>query len=295
MSFEPVNLVVTDKTSMATPIPNVLVKIYNVAGTVFYTQATTDENGVAAFLLESQSYSSRFYKAHVSFEQPQLLDIIADAGLAGNTFDVQGDVLAPPIATDPRLCRASGFFRDLTGAPKKFLDLHFIAQFSPILLEGDAIFTERVAIRTDEKGFACLDLIRFATYSAYIEGDENSARCINVPDSASVNLPDLLLPVVDSVTFIPVGPYVVGVGTELVLTPSVMTSDKRPLDGIAAADVGWSSSDNQVLGVSTTANTVVLRGVAPGTANLVATRLNQTIVRIPNTPIKGQPVPVVIE
>jgi hypothetical protein len=279
---------------MATPVPNVLVKIYNGTGTVFYTQATTDENGVAAFLLESRDYSARFYKAHVGFNQPQLFDVIEGGGLAGNVFGVQADVLTLPIATDPRLCRASGYFRDLTGAPKKFLDIHFIAQFSPILLEGDAIFTERVAIRTDELGYACIDLIRFAMYSAYIEGNENNARCINVPDAASVNLPDLLLPVVESVTFTSAGPYVVGVGVDLVLTPSVMTSDGRPLDGTAAADVGWSSSDNQVLAVSTTATTVTLRGVAPGPANLIATRLNQTIVRIPNTPIKGQPVPVVV-
>ncbi len=291
MSFEPVSFLVTDKTPAATPVPNVLVKIYNPAGSVFYTQAVSDENGLASFLLETQDYSARFYKAQVSFQQPQLFTVVEGGP---NDFVTRGDVLIPPIATDPRLCRASGFFRNLTGAPKRFLDLHFIAQFDPILLESAAVFTERVAIRTDKDGYAEIDLIRGGNYSAYVEGNEDQARCISVPDTASVNLPDLLLPVVDSVTFAEPGPYSVGVDANLFLTPTVMTSDRRPLDGIAAADVIWRSDNVNVLAVSTTATQVVARGVSPGTANIIATRANQTIIRIPNTPIKGQPVQVTV-
>jgi uncharacterized protein YjdB len=292
MSFEPVDFYVADKTPLASPVESVLIKVYDAAGSIFFTQATTDADGHAGFLLETQQYSARFYKAHVEFTQPQLFEVLAAPET--NSFNVSADVLVPPIATDPRLCRASGFFRELTGGPKRFLDIHFIARFAPILLEGDAIFTERVAIRTDEQGYAVIDLIRGACYDAYIEGLEDTPRYIAVPDSASVNLPDLLLPVVASITLDPPGPYDLTVGQELIVTPTVVTSDGRPLTGAAVEDVQWTSSDDQVAAVFPSSTTLTLRGIAAGTADIQAVRLNQTIIRIPNTPIEGQPVAITV-
>lgn len=293
MSFEPVDVYVTDKTPLANPVAGVLVKIYNAAGSTFYTQGVTDAGGKASFLLETQQYSMRFYKAHVEFTQPQLFTVLAAPEV--NKFDVKADVLVVPIATDPRLCRASGYFRNLNGAPKQFLDIHFIAKFSPILLEGDAIFSERVEIRTDKDGYACIDLIRCAQYDATIEALEDKPRCINVPDAASVNLPDLLLPVVASVVFDPPGPYDLTVGgPDVVVTPTLMTSDGRPLEGTALDDVQWQVADTQVAAVLPSSTTLALRGLAAGSTELRCVRQNQSIVRIPNTPITGQPVALVV-
>jgi hypothetical protein len=295
VSFEPVDFLVTDKSPIAIPVPNVLVKVYSADGRTFYTQTTTDMNGVASFLLDSSvSYSARFYKVHVGFQQPQLFTVVEGGGLVANSFVTRGDVLTPPIATDPRLCRASGFFRDLNGAPKKFLDIMFIAKFAPILLEGDAIFTERVELRTDEQGYAEVDLIRFAQYDAYVEANEDQVRLINVPDSPSVNLPDLLLPVVASITFAEEAPYSTPLDTSLFLTPTVMTSDGRELPCVGSGDVLWRSDDETVFSVSNTRTQVVIHPAARGTAHLTATRADQTIIRIPNTPISGQPVEIVI-
>ena len=52
---------------------------------------------------------------------------------------------------------------------------------------------------------------------------------------------------------------------------------------------GLTSSDTTVLDVGVTATTLVLTAKARGTAELRATRLNNTIVRIPNTAIRGVP------
>lgn len=292
MSFEPVDFYLVDKSPAANPVEGVLVKIYDRTGAVFFTQGIADSAGHVGLLLETQEYSARFFKAHVAIDQPQLLDVFA-APIA-NSFTIQADVLTAPIATDPRLCRASGFFRELTGGPRRWLDIFFIARFAPIMLDGDAIFTERVSIRTDDQGFAVIDLIRGGCYDAYVEGNEDSPRYIAVPDSASVNLPDLLLPVVASITFDPPGPYNLTVGQDLAITPTVVTSDGRPLDGAANQDVRWASSDPTIMGVSPAAKTINLRGAAAGTANIVATRLDCSIIRIPNTPIAGQPVAVTV-
>lgn len=291
MSFEPVDVYVTAGTPAA-PVVGALVKVYNSSGTIFYTQAITDSDGRASFLLETLGYSLRFYKQHVGFAQPQLIDVLATPST--NQFNVTAEVLTPPIATDPRLCRASGYFRDVTGAPKRWLDIHFISKFSPLLLDGDGIVTERVHVRTDEDGYASLDLIRCAQYDAVVEALEDSPRLISVPDASSVNLPDLLFPVVSAVSFDPPGPWTVAAGSELEVTPTVTTSDGRPLTGLATDDVRWSSSDDTVMAVVFGTTSLTLRGIGAGTAELRAERLNTSIVRIPNSPISGQPVVVTV-
>jgi hypothetical protein len=203
-------------------------------------------------------------------------------------------VLELPIATDPRLCRASGYFRDVFGGPKQFLDLHFIARFSPLLLEGTAIVTERQHARTDKAGYVCVDLVRCGEYNVTLESMEDTIRQVKVPDSASVNLPDLLFPVVESVALAPVGPYAVAVGADLVLTPTVITSSGVPLVGIAEQDVRWYSSDPSVLAVMPSGTTVTLRGLAAGSAELRVERLDTSVIRIPDTAIAGQPVVVTV-
>jgi len=122
-----------------------------------------------------------------------------------------------------------------------------------------------------------------------VQGHEDALREIEVPNSSSVNLPDLLFPVVEAVTFDPPGPYALTVGEKLEITPTVVGSNGVPIPGVAGGDVQWSSSDNSVLGVATTATTIVLTGIAPGTAELAAARRNTSIVRIPETPIQGVP------
>lgn len=291
MSFEPVNVHV--ETSVGDPVEGVLVKIYDPTGTTFYTQAVSDVNGLAAFLLETLGYTMRFYKFQVGFSQPQHFTVLEAPEV--NSFTVRAEPFVMPIATDPRLCRCSGFFRDLDGSAKRYLDLHFMPEFDPLVLDDAAVITEHKHIRTDDKGYGQIDLIRGAQYVVRVESlDGAQLRCIRVPDLASANLPDMLLAVVDRVVLTPEGPYALAVGEELVLTPEVYDSAGVKLEGSAVDDVNWRSSDTNILLVSPTQSTVVLRGLAAGSAELQATRRDQSIIRIPDVPIVGQPVSAVV-
>lgn len=291
MSFETVEVVV--RTPIGDPLEGVLVKIYDPTGTTFYTQAMTDSSGVADFLLETLSYTMRFYKFQVGFLQPQSFPVLAPP--ATNVFEVVGEVFIPPVATDPRLCRCSGFFRNLDGSPKQFLDIHFIHQFDPILLDAAAVIADERHLRTDEKGYASIDLIRGAEYAARVEAiDGNWLRDIRVPDLSSCNLPDLLLPVVKRINFSPEGSYSIAKGDTLMVTPTVYDSVGVTLVGSAPYDVKWSSSDPTVLLVEANQNTLTLRGNAVGSAQLLATRRDLSIIKIPDVPILGLPVDVTV-
>ena len=287
MSFEPVDIFVED--GVGDPVEGVLVKLYDPTGSVFYTQGTTDVLGKVSFLLETLTYTARFYKFQVAFKQPQVVTVLTAPAI--NKFDVVAELLPQPTATDPRLCRCAGYFRDLNGAPRAYLDIHFINAFSPLILDSSAVVASEVHIRTDEKGYAQIDLIRGAEYMANIEAiDGFQSRCVKVPDLAGTNLCNLLFPIVERITWDVPGPLNLAVGAEIVLTPTIYDSAGVPLVGTASGDVQFSSSNTAIISVSVTATTVIVRGVALGTAQLLAVRSNKTIIKIPDLPIGGQPV-----
>ena len=291
MSFETVDIYVKDSLH-DDPIEGVVVRVYSKDAKLFYTQAITDTFGVASFLLNTQEYQLRFYKQHVALPNPRYIEVIeAPVAPLSNVFDIVGDLIVPPSAADPRLCTVFGFFRRPDGTPAANVDVHFIAKFRPLLLDGDAVLTERTIERTDKDGYIQVNLIRCGQYDVTVQGIEDQQRLISVPDAPNVSLPSLLFPVVDRITFDPPGPWTVAVDDEIQVTPTIFGSDGNTLD---CGDVIWSSSDNSILAVLPSGGVLTLRGLAAGSASVQATRADQSIVRIPDTPITGVPAVVTV-
>jgi len=297
-AYEQVDVYVKTKAEPNTPVEGVLVRVYEQDGSLIFSEAATDADGHVGFLLWSgKTYSLRFYKFQVGFTQPQLIEVkteVMTPGTTPNTFDVEAEVLEFPVANDSRLCRASGYFRDITGAPYANLDMHFRGRFPVALLEGSGVVNATRIVRTDDDGYACVDLVRCALYEVTMETLEGVRRCIKVPDAPSVNLPDLLFAKVEAVGFEPEGPFQLTVGGELELVTTVVGTDGVPLDGPAIQDVLWKTSDNGVFSFTTTATGLLLRGVGVGTAELQAERKDESIVSIPAAPISGVPIAVVV-
>lgn len=290
-SFELTTIFITDDDPAKTPVEGVVVRIFDSTGTTFITQGTSDSAGkVLLNLLAPVTYQARIFKPKFSLYPVQSFNVLeAPVAPLKNEFNIVGHVYKPPEAVNPRLCRCSGFFLKPNGAPAPNHDIQFIAKFDPLLFEGDAMLKERVSGRTDERGYFEIDLVRFGLYDVTVEGFEDQLRCITVPDYPSSNLPDLLFPVVDRVELDPPGPYAIGIGqaNQLELTPSVWDSSGRKLPGTALVDVLWRVSDAAVAAIEATPEKLVLRGLAPGAAQLQALRADRSIVRIPNTPVLG--------
>jgi len=289
-SYQSVDVYVKDSTPAESPVAGMMVRVFGTSGN-FFTQDTTDADGHVGFTLWSQDYDLRFYQFGSQVTQPQRITV---SETDPNVFDVQATVFEHPVAVDPRLCRASGYFRTIAGAPHRNVDIHFIGEFDPILLEGAAVLSERVAIRTDGDGYACIDLIRGANYLVTVQGYENCQRRISVPDLPSVNLPSLLFTVVEEITFYPAAPFSLSVGSSLELTPTVIGTNKVPLVGTASGDLLWSSSDETVFTVSVEPDYLVLLGIAAGTAELSAAPLDTSIISVPAVGIQGVPQTVTV-
>ena len=284
MSFEVVDLYVRDSSPARLPVAGVTVKVMSEDGKLMYSLGTTNANGYLGLLLASEfRYQVRCFKQSVSFTNPQVLVVLPNQT---NIFDIAAQLITPPVALDGRLCVAYGFFRGVTGEPAAMVDIQFIAKFDPLLLDGSAVLTERVSVRTNENGYAQVNLIRNAHYDVTIQGYSDVVQKIAVPDAPNVNLPDLLFPVVASLSFDPPGPYTLAVGQELYLDATVMSSDGNTLIGLAVDDVRYSTSDIEVLGIYPTPLKMNIRAGKPGVAYIVVERADKSTIRIPNTPIQ---------
>jgi 5-hydroxyisourate hydrolase-like protein (transthyretin family) len=284
-SYQQVDVFVLNKTTGA-PFPGVMVRVYDEEGKVFYSDAQTDADGKAGFLLWTRTYTLRFYKFQVRFSQPQIIEVLEGEGgtPVQNAFNAYAETVDSDPSPDPLLCRASGYFRDITGAPHRYLDIIFIGQFAPILLDGSGVLSERRMIRTDKSGRACVDLIRCAMYSATVQGYEDQVRKIYVPDAPSVSLPELLFPMAASVSFDLPSPWTLSVGSTQALVPSILTSTGIPLSGVANADVMYETEDPSIATVQVLDGTTLqLTPISSGSTKLLVKRRDTSVINIPFT------------
>lgn len=296
MPYENVDFYVKDTTPAKNPVPGVVIKVMSPNGVVVYGQQTTDAGGKASFLLPSENpqYQARFFKFGTTFRQPQLFSVLeAPVPPLSNIFDAEATTLTPPTSNDNRLCVAYGYFRDVTGAPQANVEIHFIAKFQPVWLEGAAVVKERVIVRTDDKGYVQLNLIRNGQYDCTVQGEEDVLRQIDVPDLPNVNIADLIFPVIERVTTVPPAPLTMAKGSEVELELHIMASDGNDL-GTARGEVYIRSTDPNKVTFFLTPTGLRLQALEEGTASITFERADKSIVRIPDPGVLGQPIIVTV-
>ena len=319
MADETVKVYVVDQNS--DPLVGVLVRFFDSTGATFITQDYTtlvSGEAVAEVTLPGGTtpvvYTIRMSLTGVAFDgslgnqgkSPQTISVYSPASgspSGTNNFQVMGETFDQPAATDPRLCRCSGFFKDITGRALVNLEMKLVNEFAPAVVEGYGVMGEGVDIQTDNDGYVVVDLYRYGKYLAWVQGvqapDGNTEgaigfpRYMQIPNASYANLPDLLFPVVNEIVFTP-ATITLAVGETVQLTTVVTASDGRTLVGTAVEDVTYSSEDTAVAGVSADIANVNVVGITAGTTNLLAVRKDSTIVKIPNTGIIGQPVVITV-
>lgn len=290
MSTEAVDFYINDSSPLANPVSGVTVKITSQEGKVFYTQGVTDALGHAGFSLPSGvTYQARFYKFQAGFVQPQLFMVLPSplTPPQTNTFKVTAQVLTPPVPLDARLCTAYGFFRDVTGAPQPYVEIHFIAKFDPVWLDGAAVVKERVIIRSDETGYAQVNLIRNGHFDVTIQGEEDIVRHIKVPDAPNVSLPDLLFPIISQVVATPAGPYAMNKGDLLAVDLDVYASDGEKIHHHGFGQIRFCMSDPTILSYQWSPGGLILVAMGPGTATITVERADHSIIHIPDAGVQN--------
>lgn len=303
MSLETVQVLVVDDQVVPQPLDGVVVRVFDSAGAVFITSGTTGDviPGAVEFTLDGGDpptrYQLRFYRIGTSIASPQYIDVYSPASnspTGTNNFRVSATVRTLPAAVDPRLCRASGYVRNGAGQPLKNLELHFISTFSPLIVDGIGIYGERVIVTTDADGYVSIDLYRCGSYQVTLESHDNVQRLIAVPDRSSVNINNLLFPILVGVQWDPPPPWTVPVGDELEVVPTLTASDYRELSGTASEDAAYTSADTAVASVTTREDKIIIRGEAAGTTTLTVTRRDTSVVYVPDPGIDGSPATIIV-
>jgi hypothetical protein len=316
MAAETVRIYTVDESSL--PLAGVLVRFFDDSD-VFVTQqysALVGSEVYAEVTLDGDDppneYTIRLSKTGVAFDgslggdskTPQSIEIYSPASAAPtgtNDFRVQGQTFVRPSAMDPRLCRCSGFFLDHSGRPLRNLEIVFIAicynedqaDWNPLIVDGNGVLGNEIYTRTDTRGYISIDLFRTGEYAATVQGLEHSRRVLKVPDQPSMNLIDLLFPVVHEVVFDP-DPLALSSGSYVDVDLSITASDGQELDA-SDQDLTFSSSNTAIATTQLLVNNKLrVMGVGVGSTTIVATRTDQSIVTIPSEPVHYTPLAVTV-
>lgn len=284
MALETVQVRVVDDSVDRNPIEGVVVRIYDSTGTSVITWTTTDANGIADFVVDSDDspLHARLYKNGVGFFGPVMLDV-EDGGT--NQFEVEGSLPSLPHAVDPMLCRVSGVLRRGDGTPHPWVDLHFIAQFRPSTVAGDLITQERVAVRSDAHGRVSVDLYRNGIYGLTMEGYEHKLLRVVVPDRPSASIGSVILPDVARVDWDPMPTWTIPAGGSLEVDVTVWTTSMVKMLSAGGTDVDYRVLDEKVAHVRRDGDKITLYGTSPGQTELVVCRTEQAIYHVPQKDI----------
>lgn len=293
MALETVVVRVYDAAPIPQPVDGVIVRFFDSTGSTFITEATTGSvtTGEAEVTLNGEvvpvEYQLRFYVTGGSITSPQQIEVFsppAGSPTGTNRFEATAIMRTLPSATDPFLCRASGYVRGPDGRPIRGIDMHFIPCFNPVVVGGDGVLGERVVTRTDKDGYVTIDLYRNGEYAVTVESHENIQRIVPVPDRPSANINYLLFPIVVGVTWSLPGPLAMTAGSDVLISAAVHASNYRDLSGIALEDMIYSTGDPSIAIVTPSAvepGKLVIRAVAPGTTTLEAKRKDLSVVYFP--------------
>jgi len=104
----------------------------------------------------------------------------------------------------------------------------------------------------------------------------------------------LLFPRVATVDWSITAPWSVATGSSFDVTPELTATDFQVLDGAAAEDVAYTVENTAVATVEVVGTAIKVKGVAPGSTNVVVTRIDSSLVYIPDLDIVGGTVAVTV-
>ena len=206
----PVTFFIYVNPGLQTPLEDVIIRVYSVDGSVFITEAQTDENGeVTVDLPDMTTYWVRFFR--VGYRFPMRANILVSSALPNNQFDIEAVDLAEPVpAPYAGLCRISGFVVDPAGTPAGGVSMRFemTQDGNPRVYQGRPIIPQTVFVRSLDDGYVEFDLIQGGLYEVTYEGIvgydyEGFTREVLVPETQGLGIADLIWPYVISATFAP--------------------------------------------------------------------------------------------
>jgi hypothetical protein len=128
-----------------------------------------------------------------------------------NASTLVGTPVSTAVASDPDLCRISGYLKDLHGNPLPGVGLMFVNTYNPLgIATNTLLLQERTTVRSDKNGYVEFDLLRKACVTVNLPNLMTDVTMhLVVPDAASSDLVDFLFPYLVEVQFVDTSPLAV--------------------------------------------------------------------------------------
>lgn len=301
MAVETVRIMLLTDAVVPATIDGVVVRIFDADSLELVTMGVTgdDSPGSVVFELPGDAdgleYQARFFVRGGAIRPKRFLVYSPETNAPGDTnqFVIMGEAFTLEASDDPTMCLVQGYVTGPSGRKRPGVDLVVTPKFNAFVDQTSVALPGRFIVRSDRYGYVKFPLYRYGMYHVTVAGREEVERNIEVPDRSSILLPHLMFPVVISVVYAEAGPYTLRVGENLELTPTVKTTDFRNL-GVAADDVRYSIVHPSIASVQPWGSKIVIRGIQPGATILRVTRLDNTVVSLPDLGISGADVPIVV-
>lgn len=190
-----VNIYIKNDDILNSPVSGVVVAIYD-TGAIFVTQQTTDLLGLATVSLPAGNYRVYAYKLGFSISQPQLLIVPVATSI---DYSLVGHVRTLPESLDPKTIRVSGYITDSSSRPKKNQSIQFFHEYT-LVVDKTTVSNVPVTYMSDEKGYFQFDLLRKQKYRHDYLLEQELCN-IETPDLPAIELPNLIFPIPQLLTF----------------------------------------------------------------------------------------------
>lgn len=190
-----VNIYVKNDDVLNSPVQGVVVAIYNMSS-VFVTQQTSDSLGLASVSLPTGNYRVYAFKLGFSILQPQLLTVPIATSI---DYELIGHIRELPESLDPKTIRVSGYLTDSSNRAKKNHTLQFFHDYT-LVVDETVVSNIPVTYMSDEKGYFQFDLMRKQKYKHDYLLEQELCN-IETPDLPAIELPNLIFPIPQLLTF----------------------------------------------------------------------------------------------
>lgn len=185
------------------------------------------------------------------------------------------------VASDPAVCRVSGFLKDIQNKPLKGEKLTIRHIYNPLAVSSDTlVLQEHMTVKSDGTGFITFDLLQGSKVRIELPNRVSDlVRYVTVPAAASVSLVGLILPYLVSVAFDDGAALSKLVDEQFSIVLTGTFSDGTT--DVVSAAATWAIDDEDVL-VRVDGN--VFRALTAGTAVVSVTAISTATMEIYQEP-----------
>lgn len=271
-----VTIIFKDTQPIPQPLEGVLAKVFK--DNQLIVAGTSNEEGIIIFDIPDDTYELIVsYPGHYGYMVKNPYKLVVDGDVK---YEIRITMPADEAPENPYICRCSGVITNSALETVSSGELEFTLLDDVVRVDNIGLSRKNIVCKIVD-GRAEVNLIRGCTYHVRIPWRAFS-RVIEVPDIPVADLNHVLFPSVARVEFEP-STLTLAVGEEKEVYPRVYLTSGVVKEGALALVWVNFEIENTSVALITSFRRLIIKGISPGKAKLLARQKNQGYVTIPES------------